>query len=111
MRRWIGVTIGLSIGGWAALSGCASREPAAVRSVAIEQLRCPPDEVYTVVNRTTPKVREWVVGCEFYYARVHCSARGCEPAPPKPPCFGELECFDEDPVTLEWTVPRTAQRQ
>jgi hypothetical protein len=66
--------------------------------------------VYTVVNRTTAKVREWIVGCEFYYARVHCSERGCAPAPPKPPCFGDLECFDEHPVTLEWTVPRTAMR-
>ena len=89
---------------------CASGEPLSVKSVAVRQLKCSPDDVYAVVNRTTPKVREWIVGCDFYYARVHCTSGGCEPARPKPPCIGELTCFEEDPVTLEWRLPRTAHR-
>jgi hypothetical protein len=93
------------------LIGCASHEPLGVRNVAIQDLRCAPDDVYAVLNRTTPKVREWIVGCEFYYRRVLCSDAGCAPAGPKPPCLGELQCFDEDPVTLEWTMPRTAMRE
>ena len=83
-------------------------EPAAVRSVALQQLRCAPEDVYTVVNRTTAKVREWVVGCDFYYARVLCSEAGCVRARPRPACLSEVECFTEDPMTLEWTLPRTA---
>ncbi len=92
------------------LLGCAAHEPLAVRNVAIRKLNCSPDDVYTVVNRTTSKVREWIVGCDFYYTRVLCSEDGCAPAKPRPPCIGELECFDEDPVTLQWTLPRTALR-
>lgn len=103
LAAWLVGVVGL-IGG----SGCAGHEPLGVRSVALRQLKCPADDVYAVVNRTTPKVREWIVGCEFYYTRVLCSDEGCAPARPKPPCFGDLECFDEDPITLEWTIPRTA---
>jgi len=79
-----------------------------VKSVAVKQLNCPADEVYAVINRTTPEVREWIVGCEFYYTRVHCGRAGCEPARPKPPCIGNLECFEEDPLTLEWTLASAA---
>lgn len=90
--------------------GCASHEPLGVRSIAQRQLKCAPDDVYAVVNRETPQVREWIVGCEFYYTRVLCGADGCNVASPKPPCFGDKACFEEDPITLEWTLPRTASR-
>lgn len=90
--------------------GCASHEPLGVRSIAQRQLKCAPDDVYAVVNRETPRVREWIVGCEFYYTRVLCAADGCSVATPRPPCFGDEACFEEDPMTLEWTLPRTASR-
>lgn len=91
--------------------GCASHEPLGVRSVAQRQLKCASDDIYAVVNRTTPRVREWIVGCEFYYTRVLCSADGCHVPSPKPACFGDDECFKEDPVTLEWTLPPSALEQ
>ena len=106
-QRVLGLTV--LLGCWSAVA-CASQEPMTVKSVAVKQLRCAPDDVYAIVNRTTPEVREWIVGCEFYYARVHCSKAGCQPAPPKPPCIGELTCFEEDPVTLKWELPRSARR-
>jgi hypothetical protein len=57
-----------------------------------------------VLNRETPKVREYLVGCDFTYTKVHCSSSaGCVPAKPRPPCFGG-GCFEEDPITLEWTL-------
>ena len=90
--------------------GCASREPVGVRSVAQRQLKCAADDIYAVVNRTTPRVQEWLDGCEFYYTRVLCSSEGCRVPTPKPPCFGENECFKEDPTTLEWTLPHVASR-
>lgn len=84
--------------------GCASAEPRAVRHAAIEQLDCSPDAVYAVVNRTTSEVQEWYTGCDFKYLRVHCRSDGCAPAGPRPPCLGEGECFEEDPVTLKWRL-------
>src|SRR5690606_31718037 len=90
------------------LGACVSHEPVAVGNVALQQLRCAPEDVYTVVNRTTPKVREWVVGCDFYYARVLCSEAGCQRAKPRPACVSDGECFVEDPVTVEWNLRRTA---
>lgn len=104
---------GLALGTGLTLLGtasCASNEPVAVRSIAQRQLRCAADDLYAVVNRTTPRVEEWIVGCEFYYTRVLCSAEGCRVPSPKPPCFGDMECFEEDPTTLEWTLPRVASR-
>lgn len=61
-----------------------------------------------MLNRTTPKVREYVVGCDFMYTRVHCTEQGCHPAEVKPPCIGDMPCFEEDPVTLEWRLPKGA---
>jgi hypothetical protein len=26
----------------------------------------------------------------------------------KPPCIGDMPCFEEDPVTLEWRLPKSA---
>jgi hypothetical protein len=39
------------------------------------------------------------------YTRVHCTKAGCRSAPLEPPCVGNLPCFEEDPVTLEWRLP------
>src|SRR5262245_16068338 len=100
------LSVGVSLGSVC----CVSHDPPGVRSVAQRQLKCAPDDVYAVINRTTPRVQEWIVGCEFYYTRVLCSANGCQVPSPKPPCFGDQECFEEDPMTLEWTLPRTASR-
>jgi hypothetical protein len=87
---------------------CAGSEPAAVLQVGSRNLRCPRSEVSTELNRATPKVREYVVGCDFMYTRVHCTERGCHPAEVKPPCIGDMPCFEEDPVTLEWRLPARA---
>jgi hypothetical protein len=54
-------------------------------------------------------VDEWYVGCDFKYLRVHCRADGCAPAGPRPPCMGEGECVEEDPVTLEWRLVDNTQ--
>ena len=87
-----------------ALSACAGSEPRAVRHAAIQQLDCSPDDVYAIVNRTTTEVQEWYTGCDFKYLRVHCKKEGCAPAGPRPPCLGDGECFEEDPLTLEWRL-------
>lgn len=108
--RGLSLVLALGMGATLASVSCASHEPLGVRSVAQRQLRCAPDDIYAVVNRTTPRVQEWIVGCEFYYTRVLCTADGCRVPTPKPPCFGDLECFQEDPVTLEWTLPHVAAR-
>lgn len=99
-----------AVGVVAGTISCTSHAPVGVRSVAQRQLRCAPDDIYAVVNRTTPRVQEWIVGCEFYYTRVLCSSEGCRVPSPKPPCFGADDCFSEDPVTLEWTLPQVALR-
>ncbi len=86
------------------LAACAS-EPPGVTQVGSRNLKCPRSDLETRLNRTTPKVREYLVGCDFMYTRVHCTDRGCHPAEVKPPCIGDMPCFEEDPVTLEWRLP------
>ena len=99
------IAIGLSV---FLAGGCASSAPEAVLQVGSRNLRCPRSEVSTELNRTTPKVREYLVGCDFMYTRVHCTDAGCRPAEIKPPCIGDGPCFEEDPVTLEWRLPKVA---
>ncbi|HEV8248149.1 MAG TPA: hypothetical protein VGP93_20380 [Polyangiaceae bacterium] len=86
--------------------GCVSSEPAEVLQVGSRNLRCPRAEMDAALNRQTPKVREYLVGCDFMYTRVHCSESGCYPAKVKPPCLAgtKAPCFKEDPVTLDWTL-------
>jgi hypothetical protein len=88
------------------VGGCAaSAEEAQVLQVGSQNLRCPRSELATTLNRTTPRVREYLVGCDFMYSRVHCADHGCYLAEVKPPCIGDLPCFEEDPVTLRWRLP------
>jgi hypothetical protein len=84
--------------------GCASQESLRAEQTVAQRLKCPRGDIESGIQRETPKVREWVVGCNFIYARVHCTDSECHPAPPEPPCIGDLPCFKEDPVTLEWTL-------
>ena len=88
---------------WAA-TACAGSEPRAVVQIGTKNLHCPRAEVETMLNRETPKVREYLVGCNFMYTRVHCRSDGCYQAKPEPPCFEGIPCFKEDPVTLEWVL-------
>jgi hypothetical protein len=92
------------LAGGASLCACAGSEPRAVRHAAIRQLGCSPDDVYAFVNRRTSKVDEWYAGCDFKYLRVHCGSEGGAGAGPRPPCLGEGECFEEDPLTFEWRL-------
>lgn len=85
---------------------CAGSEQAAVLRVGSRNLKCPRSELESTLNRTTPKVREYLVGCDFMYTRVQCTEKGCHPAEVKPPCIGDMPCFEEDPVTLEWRLPK-----
>ncbi len=86
------------------LSACAgSTERPALLAVAARNLRCPRTELEFALNRETPKVREYLVACEFTYTTVRCADGRCYAAKPKPPCVGG-SCFTEDPVTLEWTL-------
>ena len=88
------------------VSGCAAgTEQTQVLQVGSRNLRCTRSEVESTLNRETPKVREYLVGCDFMYSRVHCTDRDCHLAEVKPPCIGEGPCFEEDPVTLEWRLP------
>jgi hypothetical protein len=81
--------------------GCAS-EPRGPLTVAAKNLKCQRSELHAELGRTTPKVQEYYVACDFMYTRVHCSKeRGCYTAPLQPPCVNG-SCFKEDPVTLEW---------
>ena len=105
-RRSAWLSIGSASFILSALTGCAASEPAAVVNVGSRNLRCPRSEVSTSLNRTTPVVREYLVGCDFMYTRVHCTDRGCYPAEVKPPCIGDAPCFEEDPVTLRWRLER-----
>lgn len=104
------VLVGVCLGfGVSAAAGCGNPEAAQARAVVAGTILCPDGELEAGLERETPRVREWVVGCNFIYARVHCSASGCVKAEPEPPCIGDLPCFEEDPVTLEW-VPKVARR-
>jgi hypothetical protein len=98
-----------ALGAAFSLLSCASEESIRARAVVGQSLKCPNNELESGLNRETPKVREYVVGCNFMYERVHCTDQGCYRAPPEPPCMGNLPCFEEDPVTLEWSV-ETAKR-
>jgi len=84
-------------------SACAgsSAEQASAKSVASRSLQCPASDIEIARERETAEVREYTAGCEMTVVEVLCSARGCHPAKPKPPCTPE-HCFEEDPVTLEW---------
>ena len=93
----------LSTFGFATLTSCASA-PDAVLETGGRNLHCPARDLEVVLNRQTPLVREYAVACNFMYTRVHCTQTGCRPAPLEPPCVGNLPCFEEDPVTLEWRV-------
>jgi hypothetical protein len=94
-----------------AMDGCANEESVRAKKVVGDSFKCPMGELEAGVARETPKVREWIVGCNFVYARIHCSDGRCYRAPPVPPCIGELPCFKEDPVTLEWNLDeKTAKR-
>jgi hypothetical protein len=85
------------------LTACAREAPVAVVRAGMRNLRCPSGEGVLWLNRETPKVREYIVACDFRYTRVHCSDRGCRAAAPKPPCT-KAGCFEEDPITLEWKL-------
>ena len=88
------------------VGGCAgTTEHTTVLQVGSRNLKCPRSELESTLSRSTPKVREYLVGCDFMYSRVHCSDKGCHPAEVKPPCIGDLPCFEEDPITLEWRLP------
>jgi hypothetical protein len=91
-------------------AGCAGSEPPGVLGVGSRNLRCSRSELSTTLNRTTPEVREYLVGCDFMYTRVHCTKKGCYPAEVKPPCIGQGPCFEEDPVTLRWRLQREVAR-
>ena len=92
------------------VGGCAgTTEQATVLQVGSRNLKCPRSELESTLSRSTPKVREYLVGCDFMYSRVHCTDKGCHPAEVKPPCIGDLPCFEEDPITLEWRLsPKVA---
>jgi len=96
-------------------SACARGAPDAAVATGARNLHCARTELDSVLNRETSKVREYVVACNFMYTRVHCTDAGCHPAAVQPPCLGQKDCFEEDPVTLEWKPPtelghRTAAR-
>jgi hypothetical protein len=95
---------GLVAGLFCLLAGCASPEAAQARTVAANRMQCPPEDLVAGIERETPEVREWVVGCNFSYTRVHCTDEGCRQAEPKPPCIGDIPCFKEDPVSLRWVL-------
>jgi len=99
--------VGLSV---LVTNGCANEESVQAKAVVGDGFKCPPGELEAGLNRETPKVREWIVGCNFIYARIHCRDGRCYRAPPEPPCMGDLPCFKEDPVTLEWDIEKTAKR-
>ena len=104
-RRRAGALIGSSIlFASAHLISCVSA-PDAVLETGGGNLHCPKSDLEVVLNRQTPAVREYAVACNFMYTRVHCTDSGCRPAPLEPPCVGNLPCFEEDPVTLEWRLP------
>ena len=98
MRASIAVALSL------AAVACASGAPEAVLETGTRTLRCSRGELDTMLNRDTGVVREWYVGCNFMYSRVHCRGERCYPAPAEPPCMPNVPCFKEDPRTLEWKL-------
>ena len=96
--------LGLFAGVFAGIPACASAPPPNVLAVGTEKLTCPRSEVETMLNRQTSKVREYYVGCNFIFTRVHCTETSCYVAKLKPPCIQDKYCFKEDPVTLEWVL-------
>jgi hypothetical protein len=93
------------------LPACASSEEPQVLAAADRRLKCARSEIETKLNRETPVVREYLVGCEFMFTRVHCTSEGCYPAEAEPPCIGELPCFKENPVTLRWELDEVARAE
>jgi hypothetical protein len=109
-RRRAGAILGcVLLFGTVSLTSCASA-PDAVLETGGRNLHCGNNELEVVLNRETPVVREYAVACNFMYTRVHCTKTGCRSAPLEPPCVGNLPCFEEDPVSLEWRLkePRDA---
>jgi hypothetical protein len=78
--------------------------PDVVIDTGARNLHCPRSEVEVALNRETRSVREYAVACNFTYTLVHCTKSGCQPAPVKPPCVGDVPCFEEDPETLQWRM-------
>jgi hypothetical protein len=103
---WIRVVrFGVFAGVFAGMTAaCASAPPPNVLAVGTQNLKCPRGEVETMLNRETPKVREYYVGCNFMYTRVHCTDESCYVAKLRPPCINGTHCFEEDPVTLDWVL-------
>ena len=91
-------------------TGCASQEAARAKAIAASDRTCSEHELSAGIERETEEVREWIVGCNFTYVRVHCTDDSCVRAEPKPPCMGDLPCFVENPVTLKWELPAHASR-
>lgn len=87
-----------------AVTGCGGAAPEAVLETGTRSLRCSRGELETTLHRETPLVREYLVGCNFMYARVHCRGDRCYPAQTRPPCIQGAPCFEEDPLTLEWKL-------
>jgi len=85
-------------------AACASGAPEGVLETGAKKLRCSRSELETTLSRDTGTVREYYVGCNFMFARVHCRGERCYPASPEPPCMPKMPCFKEDPKTLEWTL-------
>jgi hypothetical protein len=85
-------------------AGCAGGAPAAAIEAGARSLHCQGQELESALNRETSQVREYVVGCNFTYTRVQCRDGRCYTAAVEPPCLGMKECFEEDPVTLEWKL-------
>jgi hypothetical protein len=83
---------------------CASGAPDAVLETGTRALRCPRGELDTMLYRDTGVVREYYVGCNFMYSRVHCRGERCYPAPVEPPCMPNVPCFKENPKTLQWEL-------
>ena len=97
------LTTGVAVVGSAALfAGCVNPEAQRARDVAAPRMQCTPDELRSHLERETEVVREYYVGCEFVYVRVHCTDERCYPARSKPPCVGDVPCPVEDPVRLGW---------
>jgi hypothetical protein len=104
LRKFSSVLVLFALGGVA----CAG-SPRSVVRVGARTLQCQKSEPMATLNRSTPMVREYLVGCDFMFTRVYCTEVGCYPAEVKPPCIGDKPCFEEDPMTLEWRLPPGAR--